>query len=120
MSRPTISSAVPAEIAKRISDTERSLTRSKELQIATRADELIAERLAEGPRFHDLMECIDPAELNPYLHIAMMNDSNAYPGDPVAAARLVTAMHQFFNVVRAEAKTIWGDECEALAERELL
>lgn len=119
MSRATVSSALPAEYAERVSDTARDLTPAEQRAIAARADQIIAERLTEGPRFRDLMSGIEPEGYEPYLHRSLMHLDNARAGDPIATRWVLAALWKIQNVVKAAAELDWREEAEALAEREL-
>lgn len=97
----------------------RDLTPSEQRAIAARADEIITERLAEGPRFRDLMDAIDPDGYEMYLHRALMHMDNARAGDPIATRWVLASLWKIQNVVKAAAECDWRDEAEAIAEREL-
>ena len=84
-----------------------------------RVDELVAARLTEGPRFHELMTTIDASGYAPYLHRALMNLENARSGDPTATRYVLAALWKIQNVVTAAAEIEWRKECEEIAERRL-
>ena len=100
-------------------DDAPELTAAEQQAVDARADELIAERLTEGPHFCDLMTGLEPSAYDPYLHRALMNIDNARAGDPIATTYILAAMWKFQNVVKAAAALAWREECQDQAEREL-
>lgn len=97
----------------------RELDAVEQQHVDARTDELIEHRLTEGPRFVDLLAGIEPSSYEPYLHRAVLGIEDAIKGDEIAIGYVSAAVRQIANVVRAEARIVWREECEEIAEREL-
>lgn len=95
------------------------LTWTERLQVERRAEEIIAERLQNAGRFHDLMDGLNPDAYEPYWHIAAMNIRNARSGDSIAKTIVENAVMSFLALIESEARLRWQDECEELADGEL-
>ena len=117
--RAIIPSAIPADIAERISDTAIDFTQSDQRAIASRADELMAARLDDGARFSELMSGIDASSYEPYLHRALLHVESALNGDKIAIMYSLNYLRKILLLVRAEAEICWRDELTEKAEWEL-
>lgn len=131
----TIQATMPAKLAERINDTERARTPQEEAQIELRTPELIAEKMADRETFYDLMYGIDTELIDGPLHRCLMNLDEAIRGISILRIRaqlsyaqlqyepaldaVTAALSEIQRTVRAEAETVYRDECEAMAEREL-
>ncbi len=99
------------------------LSPDDQIRIRLRSDELLAERLANGRVFHELMSALDGDSYYPYLHAATLVIykwlHSGRANEFIPAAAIVANMSKFANVVFAQAETDYRAECDLIAKKEL-
>jgi len=88
-------------------------------RIATRTEELLTEKFRDVEQFKDLMAGIDGDDYWPQLHRAMLELDSACNGDAIAATVVLQALGRIQRRIKDEMQD-WHEECEAMAERELI
>mgnify|MGYP001588990295 CR=1 FL=1 len=116
--------ARPSQLAGRFDhceDDRRELTPAQQVAIERRTAELIAERLADTAQFTDLMTGIEPTEIYPHLQRITLNMRHVMHGhlDHVTAAALTNSDANIALRIEQEARAAWGEELQAIAEREI-
>ena len=103
-------------------EDQTALTAEQSALISMRADEIIAERLADPTHFRDLMSGIDSDDYGPQLCRALRHLDAACQGrgDVISRDAVLTALSQIQRIVKDEARRIWLDEAVEQAEREVI
>lgn len=85
---------------------------------ATRAAELLQERLGDLDRFEDLLAGIDSTTINPHLFRALQHLDRACYGHQRDIEAVLHNLSRIQTIVKLEAESVWSDECDHLATME--
>ena len=96
-----------------------SLSLQEQALISLRADQIIVERIADPTYFADLMSGIEPTTYWPDLQRAVVNVMRSSL-DRTTTVAITTAVYLIACIVQAEAESVWRDEAEALAQKEVI
>lgn len=93
------------------------LTPEELVTVERRARELVAERLADPAKFSELMQYIEPSEIDSHVHRCMQNIDRAAGGERIGMDAILNALCHVQRRVQQEAESVWMDECMDIAEK---